>query len=174
MQKEDAGDPAGLVVREIVGLMRVWLERAEACMDQLADTHMWYRPNQASNAIGNLVLHLVGNLRQWVLSGVGGQPDTRDRPAEFSATSGLTKRELMTLLHEVVEQSCDVIDHMPSERLLEKKTIQGNEVTLAYALVMAASHLGLHVGQIQYIGKVLLSDSYKPGWKPDASERKPG
>ncbi len=166
MEQDTPADPAGLMLREIVSRMRVWLSRAEACMDQLDDAQVWYRPNSASNAIGNLVLHLAGNLRQWILSGVGARPDTRDRPAEFSATAGHTRRQLVALLHEVVEQSCELIEQMPSERLGEKKTIQGDEVTLAYALVMAVSHLGLHVGQIQYIGKMLLSDSFKTSWKP--------
>ena len=71
-----------LLLRETSRRMRTWLERALACIDQLTDEQLWYRPNPSSNAIGNLVLHLVGNLRQWILGGIGDVPDTRDgRPS---------------------------------------------------------------------------------------------
>ncbi len=80
--------------------MRLWLDRALLCIDQLDDTQVWYRPNPQSNAVGNLVLHLVGNLRQWILGGIDNLPDTRDRPAEFSAASGRTREELRSLLKE--------------------------------------------------------------------------
>ena len=159
-------DSASLLIAEIVVRMRLWLHRAEQCLGQLEEAHIWYRPNPSSNAIGNLVLHVVGNLRQWILGGVGNQTDTRDRPAEFAATSGLSKNQLVSLLHEVVEQSCEIIEEMPSNRIAEMKRIQGEDVTLGYALVAAVSHLGLHVGQIQYVGKMLLSDAYKESWKP--------
>lgn len=166
MQGNRESGSASLLVAEIAARMRVWLDSAELCIDQLDEVHIWYRPNPSSNAIGNLVLHLVGNLRQWILAGIANQPDTRDRPAEFSAASGHTKSELIGLLHDVVEQCCDVIEEMPTNRIMERKRIQGEDVTIAYALVMAVSHLGLHVGQIQYTGKMLLSDRYEESWKP--------
>jgi hypothetical protein len=146
--------------------MRLWLDRALLCIDQLDDTQVWYRPNRQSNAVGNLVLHLVGNLKQWILGGIDDLPDTRDRPAEFSAASGHTKEQLRSLLISTVEGCCTVIDKMPVNRVTEKKRIQGEHVTIAAALVMAVSHLGLHVGQIQYIGKMLLGSAYKESWKP--------
>ena len=138
----------------------------------------WTTPKSGTGQIpratqsGNLVLHLVGNLRQWILSGIGDLPDTRDRPAEFSAASGRTKEELRNLLKETVEESCRAIDKMPANRVTERKRIQGEDVTIAAALVMAVSHLGLHVGQIQYIGKMLLGSAYQESWKPkDAANR---
>ena len=146
MKESQEKNPANLLLIEIVARMRVWLDRAEACIDQLDEAHMWYRPNASSNAIGNLVLHLVGNLRQWILGGIGNQPDTRDRPAEFAAKTGHSKGQLISLLHDAVEQSCDVIGKLATNRIMERKLIQGEDVTNAYALVMAVSHLGLHVG----------------------------
>ena len=161
-----------LLISELTARMRLWLDRALVCIDQLDNAQVWYRPNPQSNAVGNLVLHLVGNLRQWILSGIGDLPDTRDRPAEFSAASGRTKEELRNLLKETVEESCRAIDKMPANRVTERKRIQGEDVTIAAALVMAVSHLGLHVGQIQYIGKMLLGSAYQESWKPkDAANR---
>jgi len=150
-----------LLISELTTRMRLWLARALLCIDQLDDTQVWYRPNPQSNAIGNLVLHLVGNLRQWILGGIDNLPDTRDRPAEFSAASGHTKEQLRVLLKSTVENCCRAIDKMPISRVTERKRIQGEDVTIAAALVMAVSHLGLHVGQIQYIGKMLLGSAYK-------------
>lgn len=146
--------------------MRLWLDRALLCIDQLDNTQVWYRPNPQSNAIGNLVLHLVGNLRQWILGGIENLSDTRNRPAEFSAASGHTREQLRSLLKEIVEESCRAIDKMPANRVTEKKRLQGEDTTIAAALVMAVSHLGLHVGQIQYIGKMLLGSAYQESSKP--------
>jgi hypothetical protein len=152
--------------------MKTWLDRGIHCIDQLEETQLWYRPNKKCNAIGNLVLHLVGNLRQWILSGIDNQPDTRNRPAEFNAESGYSKVQLRDLLKKTVEQCCKVIEKMPSDRVLEKKTIQGTDTTIGAALVMAVSHLGLHVGQIQYVGKMLLSEAYVESWMPKDSMKK--
>ncbi len=155
-----------LLVSELTARMRLWLDRALLCIDQLDDTQVWYKPNPQSNAVGNLVLHLVGNLRQWILGGIDDLSDTRDRPAEFAAASGRTREELRSLLKETVEESCTAIDKMPVNRVTERKRIQGENVTIAAALVMAVSRLGLHVGQIQYIGKMLLGSAYQESWKP--------
>jgi hypothetical protein len=160
-----------LLLVEVVARMRTWLDRAMHCIDQLNDEQVWYRPNASSNAIGNLVLHIAGNLRQWILGGIGGQKDVRDRPAEFSAAAGYGSRELREILKDAVEAACKTIEAMPPLRVREAKRIQDMDVTLAHAVVMAVSHLGLHVGQIQYIGKMLLSDAYvgssePPGKKP--------
>jgi hypothetical protein len=166
MNSPKADEATRLLVSELTARMRLWLHRAILCMDQLDDTQVWYRPNPQSNAVGNLVVHLVGNLRQWILGGIENLPDTRDRPAEFSAASGRTREELRSLLKETVEECCRVIDKMPANRVTERKRIQGEDVTIAAALVMAVSHLGLHVGQIQYIGKMLLGSAYQESWKP--------
>ena len=155
-----------LLISELTARMRLWLDRGLLCIDQLDDTQVWYRPNPQSNAVGNLVLHLVGNLRQWILGGIENLPDTRDRPAEFLAASGRTRVELRGLLKGTVEECCKVIDKMPVSRVTERKRIQGEDVTIAAALMMAVSHLGLHVGQIQYIGKMLLGSAYQESSKP--------
>jgi hypothetical protein len=155
-----------LLVSQIAAGMQVWMDRGLLCIDQLEESQIWYRPNPSSNAVGNLILHLVGNLRQWILGGIGGVPDTRNRPAEFSATSGQTKRDLRALLKETVEQCCGLMERVPVRKVLERKVIQGEEVTIASALIKVLTHFSLHVGQMQYIAKMLLADAYKESWKP--------
>ena len=159
-------DEVNVLLKELSDRMRRLLRSAEYCMGQLNDEHVWYRAHPCDNAIGNLVLHLVGNLRQWVLGGIDGQPDTRNRAAEFSATQGKSKDELTRILRETIEESCRVIESLPTERITEARHIQDTDTTVAYALVMAVSHLGVHVGQVQFIAKGLLQEAYKESWTP--------
>ena len=90
--------------------MRLWLDRAIPCMTNWT---MYSWSNADSNAIGNLVLHLVGNLKQWIIAANDSHPDTRDRPAEFNAESGYSKLLLIDLLKETVEGACRTIEAMP-------------------------------------------------------------
>jgi Protein of unknown function (DUF1572) len=157
---------AEAVVKEIANRMKDLLERAELAIKQLDDAQVWYRRDPTDNAIGNLVLHLVGNLRQWILGGLADHADTRDRPVEFSTQSGLSKAELMHMLRDTVEASCHTIRNLETERITEPRRIQDTDTTIAYAIVMAVSHLGVHVGQIQFITKSLLNDRYQVAWTP--------
>ncbi len=159
-------DAADALKKEISDRMRLFLANAERCLAQLDNEKVWYRAHPRENAVGNLVLHLVGNLRQWILGGVGGLPDTRDRPAEFSALKGRSRDELAGMLRDTVEECCRVIDELPPTRITEAKRIQDTDTTIAYALVTAVSHLGVHVGQIQFITKGLVGETYKESWTP--------
>jgi hypothetical protein len=166
MNSTNETDSTRLIVRETAVQMRQYRDRAVFCIDQLDEAHIWYRPNPVSNSIENLILHMTGSLREWSLGGIGNLPLSRDRPAEFSATSGQTKSELVGLLQDMVNKCSEIIDSIPAERISEKKLIQGEEVTIARALVGAVSHFGFHVGQMHYIAKMLLSHAYLDSWKP--------
>src|SRR3954452_23792908 len=76
-----------------VGLAK-GLHKITHCMLQLTDEQVWQRPRPEMNSVGNLITHLCGNLRQWIISGVGGSPDVRNRPAEFAALTGPTRDQL--------------------------------------------------------------------------------
>ena len=121
------------------------------------------RAHPRDNAIANLILHVAGSLRQWVLGGIGGQLDTRNRPAEFSATQGKSKDELIRILRETIEDSCHVIESLPTARITEAKHVQDTDTTIAYALVGAVSHLSVHVGQMQFYCQELASRSLQGG-----------
>jgi len=159
-------DAAVAIVREVSNRMRALLERTEQAIGQLEDSQLWYRNHPTDNSIGNLVLHLVGNLRQWILSGIKNLPDTRDRPLEFSTQQGISKIDLLKMLRGTIEESCRAIDALPTSRITESKLIQDTDTTIAYALVMAVSHLGLHVGQIQFIAKGILKERFQTAWTP--------
>ena len=154
-------NPANALVKEILDRMRDLQKRAEQATDQLDESQVWYRGSPSENAIGNLVLHLVGTMRQSILGGIASLPYIRDRLSEFGAREGVSKAELIEMMKETLDASCRLIESLPQERITEELHIQGIDITVAAVLVGAVSHLGLHVGQIQFISKSLLKEHYQ-------------
>ena len=130
-------------------------ERIESCLDTLSADAIWWRGAETQNAVGNLVLHLCGNLGQWILSGVGGEPDTRQRDAEFSARSGPDAGELKQRLRDRVQAASRVIEALPEARLAERIRIQGYDVSVLEAVYHVVEHFSQHTGQIVYATKLL-------------------
>lgn len=129
--------------------------RLDDCLSRLSDEQIWIRGGDNQNAAGNLVLHLAGNLRQWIVAGVGGAPDVRDRDAEFSVREGATAGELRALLTAVVHESATTIAAVPAARLAERLHVQGYEVTVLEAIYHVVEHLAQHTGQIIFLTKAL-------------------
>jgi uncharacterized damage-inducible protein DinB len=131
-----------------------YLPKIRAAVDQMSDADLWWRPNESSNSIGNVMLHLAGNIRQWIVSGLGGAPDLRDRAAEFSRRDPLSRFELLALLTEAVLEADSVIARIDPASLGEARSIQGRETTVLAAIYHVVEHFSTHVGQILYIAKV--------------------
>ena len=131
-----------------------YLPKLLAALEVLSDTDLWWRPHEAANSAGNLVLHLAGNIRQWVVSGVGGAPDRRDRATEFSRREPLSRAELVARITEAVLEADGVIASTDPASLEERREIQGRRVTLLQAIYHAVEHFGMHTGQIIYIAKL--------------------
>jgi uncharacterized damage-inducible protein DinB len=129
--------------------------RIETCLGMLTDDQVWARGGENENAIGNLALHLSGNVRQWIISGVGGEPDTRDRDREFDTRTGVPAAELAQRLRETVSQAVKVIEGATSERLLERLVIQNYEVSAFEAIYHVVEHFAMHTGQILFATKML-------------------
>ncbi len=125
-----------------------FLPRIREAVDRLDDEQVWDRPNTACNSVGNLLLHLAGNVRQHVVAGFGGARDVRDRPSEFAATGGLTKAELLERLTRTVNEACAALGSFDPTRLLEKGLIQGKEVIFLDDLYHVVEHFSYHTGQI--------------------------
>src|SRR5258708_5880318 len=104
--------------------------RIETCLGKLTPEQIWMRGTENQNAVGNLVLHLTGNVRQWILSGIGGEQDGRIRDLEFSARGGESATALGQRLHETVDSAAELIRSLEPARLTERATIQGHEITL--------------------------------------------
>jgi uncharacterized damage-inducible protein DinB len=127
--------------------------RIEKCLHLLSEAEVWERPNPASNSAGNLVLHVCGNARQWIVSGLGGTADTRQRSAEFSEQGPLPKQYLFDLLGQLKPDILNVLDALRPEELLKAYTIQGFQENGISVLVHVAEHLSYHTGQISYLVK---------------------
>jgi uncharacterized damage-inducible protein DinB len=130
-------------------------ERIGICLGKLTDDQIWARGHENENAVGNLVLHLSGNVRQWIMHGLGGQPDVRVRDREFSAQGGMSAAELAALLSGTVGEATAVISAFPSEQLTRPYEIQARKVSGLEAVLNVVEHFAQHTGQIVYATKNL-------------------
>ena len=132
-----------------------YLPKIEHCFEQLTDEQIWFRPNEASNSIGNLVLHLCGNARQWIVAGLGNNPDRRDRDSEFSRRDVIPRAALLEHLRSTLSEVDGVLENLDPNVLLEIRTIQGKSVDVPEAVFHVTEHFSMHVGQVVYITKLL-------------------
>ena len=138
-------------------LLNQYWPRLRATVEPLTPEQIWWRPNQASNSMGNLVLHLNGNVGQWLVASFNRQPDHRDRPAEFNETRLIPAAELLGKLAATLEQSAQVLARLTEAELLSPYDIQGYRVTGLEAVYQVVEHFGLHYGQITFIAKFLIN-----------------
>jgi hypothetical protein len=129
--------------------------RLRQSVESLTDEQVWWRPNPASNSIGNLILHLNGNVTQWLVDSFNHDEDKRNRPEEFAAEGGLSAAELLAKLGATMERAAQVLDRLTVEELLAPYEIQGYHVHGLDAVYQVVEHFGLHHGQIVYITKSL-------------------
>lgn len=138
-------------------LLDQYWPRMKSCVDSLNADQLWWRPNSTSNSVGNLLLHLNGNVTQWLVNSFNGEPDLRDRPAEFAATEGASAAELIAKLEATLARAAQVLGRLTPVELLARYTIQGYNVRGLEAIYQVVEHFGLHYGQIVYITKTLLA-----------------
>jgi uncharacterized damage-inducible protein DinB len=129
--------------------------RIQDCLARLTPEQIWARGSENDNAVGNLVLHLSGNIRQWIGSGVAGLPDHRQRDAEFDARGGKQAEELGELLKARVAEAASIIRELPTVRLTERIMPQGYNVTALEAIAHVVEHFSMHTGQIILLTKML-------------------
>jgi uncharacterized damage-inducible protein DinB len=131
-------------------------EYLTTCMKKLTDEQIWQRHGAYENAVGNLVLHLCGNARQWIMHGVGGAEDVRVRDKEFSADGGMSGAELIALFEATIDEAKRVIAAVPAERMTERVHPQGRDVSVLEAIYQVVGHVQQHVGQIILVTKQML------------------
>lgn len=134
-------------------LVADYLPKIERCLDHLSDEEVWARPNEASNSIGNLLLHLCGNVTQWILGGVGGRECVRHRQQEFDERTPLRARELLERLRDVVHEADKIIRGLDAAALLSARRIQRYDVTVLEAIYHVVEHFSMHTGQIILLAK---------------------
>jgi hypothetical protein len=136
-------------------LLNQYWPRLKTCVEPMTVEQVWWRPNDASNSIGNLILHLNGNMTQWLVASFNKDEDLRNRPEEFAAQGGLTAAELLGRLGATIAEGEKVLNHLTVVELLAPYEIQGYHVRGLDAVYQVVEHFGLHYGQIAYITKTL-------------------
>jgi hypothetical protein len=145
-------------------------DRIEHCLGQLTEEQVWQRPGPGLNSVGNLILHLCGNVRQWVVAGIGGAPDHRNRPAEFAERGPVPKDELLRRLDTVVAEAGRVLMGVSARQLAERRRIQGFDVTGAAAIFDSVPHFRGHTQEIVHMTRLQLGDAYRFAWVPTTPE----
>jgi len=130
-------------------------ERIDDCLGRLTAEQVWARSGKSDNSVGNLVLHLCGNVTQWIGSGVGSRIDHRDRDAEFAARGGAGPAELAEKLNGVVSDAVAII-RKTGDRLTEVIHPQGYSVTVMQAIYHVVEHFSHHAGQILFATKLMV------------------
>jgi Protein of unknown function (DUF1572) len=136
-------------------LLHQYWPRLRACVESLTDEQIWWRPNTACNSIGNLLLHLNGNVGQWLVSSFNQLDDARNRPQEFSERRRLPGKQLLDRLEETMLQAAQVLSRLSADELGASYQIQGYTVRGIDAVYQVVEHFGLHYGQVLYITKQL-------------------
>lgn len=147
------GKPPAFCEEAVRLLQQDFLPRLRACVESLSEEEIWWRPNQNCNSVGNLLLHLDGNLRQWIIAGVGGKPDIRLRDEEFAAREGKSGRELLATLEKTLAEACREILKVPVNKLQQARKIQVYQVTILQAVFHVVEHFSHHLGQVIYLTK---------------------
>jgi uncharacterized damage-inducible protein DinB len=130
-------------------------ERITSCLMKLDEEDVWVSPNEHLNSIGNLVLHLCGNITQYIISSIGGAADIRERDLEFSIHSGYTKAELAAKLQDTAGHAVTIIQHITCEELLRERIAQGMKYSGIGIIVHVTEHYSYHTGQIILLTKLL-------------------
>jgi hypothetical protein len=147
------------------------LARIEHCLGQLTEEQVWWRPAEALNSVGNLLLHLAGNVRQWIVAGLGGIPDARNRPAEFTERRQVPKAELLAGLTSTVQEARAVLARQTAEDWVRVRRVQGFEVTGVAAALDSVSHFRGHTQEIVHMTRTLLGERYRFAWVPATPEQ---
>jgi len=132
------------------------LPRIQKCLNQLSEEQTWIKPNSQTNSIGNLILHLCGNITQYIHHSLGHEDDLRERDLEFSTTGGFTKKELIEKLDAVVQKATQVIQDCSEEELMKTRMVQGFSYTGIGIIIHVTEHFSYHTGQISFWTKYLV------------------
>jgi uncharacterized damage-inducible protein DinB len=132
-----------------------YLPKIERSLELLTDEQIWWRANPQSNSIGNLLLHLSGNVRQWIVCGIGEAADNRYRDSEFARRDAIPRDELLALLKQTLSEADAALARFDPDKLLAPYLIQGCDVTALAAIFHVVEHFSMHAGQIIFLTKLL-------------------
>lgn len=133
----------------------------EACLLRLDSNQVWNRGHDAQNSIGNLVLHVAGNVRQWIGSSIGGLPDIRQRDREFAHSTKIDTSELFSALDATVRDALSILENLAPQRLTEVVSTQDGERSALEVIYQVVGHFQQHTGQIIFETKRLTGEDLK-------------
>ena len=151
-----------------------YLPKIDRCLTRLGDDDIWWRANEASNSVGNLVLHLCGNVAMWIIGGVGQLPFDRDRQAEFDERRQIPAQDLRDRIKVVVSRADDVLQQVTATELATRRHIQGYDVTVLEAIYHVVEHFAMHAGQILLLTKARTGQDLQLWEPPQPSGRAGG
>lgn len=159
-------------ISESIHLLEQSVRKIEHCLKQLDSDQIWWRPAPELNSIGNLILHICGNLNQWAVNGIPDLKDERQRDLEFRADISLSVDELTGLMNQTVAQAAAIIHSLSPEKLLETRQIQGFTVTVLGAISHTVPHFVGHTHQIIYLTRLQLGNAYQFDWSPGSQQKR--
>jgi uncharacterized damage-inducible protein DinB len=145
--------------QEFIEASRVFLKddfllKLKLCLEEMPEQDLWWRPNEQSNSVGNLILHLCGNMKQWIVNSMGGGQFERDRDAEFAERRPVPKAELIAGIDATVNEVDRVLSDLPAAGLLNRFPVQVYTTSRLQAIYHVVEHFSYHLGQILYIYKM--------------------
>jgi uncharacterized damage-inducible protein DinB len=135
------------------------------CLQTLSDAHVWSRPNENANSVGNLVLHLCGSTRYYIVNCIGEVDSQRDRPKEFSERTQIPRDQLIALLESTIADCDRVLSALKPEQMMQTTERTGKTSTYAQILLHVLGHFSAHTGQILYITKMLEEGAINELWR---------
>lgn len=154
------------VLDEAALTLEAGLSTITHCLAQLDEDQVWWRPRTEMNSIGNLVLHLAGNIRQWIVAGLGTAEDKRQRSAEFAERGPLPKDEILERLSAAVCEARDVLEHATAADMATNRRVQEFDRTGWGALFDSVPHFKGHTQEIVCMTRMQLGSTYKLQWEP--------
>jgi uncharacterized damage-inducible protein DinB len=147
------------------------IRKIRFCIGQLSEDQLWWRPTASMNSIANLILHLCGNIRQWVIAGVGGSPDLRNRPQEFAQRDRIPTNHLLDMLDQVAIDFRKTLEKMTPEELIRQRSIQGFDMSGLQAVIDSIAHFRGHTQEITHMTRVQLGESYEFDFVPGPGQQ---
>jgi uncharacterized damage-inducible protein DinB len=164
-------DLAGILTTYSASKLRQLAGRIKTCLDRLDEDQIWARGGDNANAVGNLCLHLAGNLRQWIGHGVAAMPDIRTRDLEFAARGGTPKDELWRRLSATAEETAAIIEKLTAQDLRRMTRVQKYDITVMEAVLHVVEHFSQHTGQILFATKAFTGEDL--GFYTHLAKREP-
>ncbi|MEK6407601.1 MAG: DUF1572 family protein [Acidobacteriota bacterium] len=162
---EPPNDLSNVALEALRGrITRILPAQIRACVEELTEEQLWWRPNEHTNSVGNLVLHLSGSMRHYLSRGVGGLEYERDRPAEFAERGPLPKERLLVTFDETISQATQTLEAFDTSRFLDSSDEQNYVPTIFDVMFNIAIHVATHTGQIVYVTKMLKEGSLDELW----------